>query len=283
MKSFYIGMTKHMQYDSFEELRDIRPSNVNLHMWRSFIDHPQNPMDWFGAMTADEVRGWVRTGWPEGAAEARRMLATLNPTGKVDTTSAKKRRKRRRGDHGDSLDIHAVYQGRVDRAWERPVKDGDFVKAKGRAAHVVVNIGSNCNVPHMQAMWRTALTVFIVDRLIQQGRPCKVTVHFHGEYCFTGSRHFGMSCTVKNYHMPASIEKIAAMTSVGFLRVFGFAAGWSGVEEATPNFGYMRQGERTIPPHVKEDQERGVEIFHIQEELTEWSAQKFLRDRGLVE
>ena len=102
--------------ESIEEYLNIEASEVN----KGTLQHGLRPhgegSNWFGVEGGvDGVNKAIREGWPEGVKMANEIKEEL---GNVELPSAPCiKRKRRRGDFGEEVDMQKVYSGQLDTAW----------------------------------------------------------------------------------------------------------------------------------------------------------------------
>lgn len=147
-------------------------------------------------------------GWSEGRQRIEGAIQDVNLRGEAQ----RPRRKRTRGDNGDSLDITRVYCGDLDHAWERTSRGGHRT-GRARIATVVVNITISAAQAPDDLFWRGAATVRAVDALEATGTRCRVIVAFQ-----TMSAHAGVPCTIslavaKDHNDPLDLDRLAHAVS----------------------------------------------------------------------
>lgn len=179
---------------------------------------------WAGATFA-EVRRWCSDGAPKLMENMLRKVDAIELPDDYMRPELLKRRRRTRGDSGNELDIHQVYQGRMDRAWDRT--EVEHVKTVGnRLVHVIINLSASAFVAHDAGLWRGACALRIYDALVKMGKSVAISVYQSSMKCWTnpGYPRDGMlSVRIKNYGEPIREDRLAAFSSMEFLRtaVFG--------------------------------------------------------------
>lgn len=133
------------------------------------------------------------------------------------------KRKLKKTNFGDELDIHQVYQGNLERAWrttERVTQD-----QKHNLVTLLVDIGGNWGESADKSLWRAAVVSLAVDELQKAGKTVQVVVGDCGDgsYRKCPYRYLNLSINVKRYNEYLSLPRLASMCNLGFFRVFGFA------------------------------------------------------------
>jgi len=168
------------------------------------------------------------------------------------------KRKKIKGSHGDEIDIHNVYQGNLDKAWTRTKRIE--ASSKLHLATLFIEIGDNWSVDYKESLWRAAVAARLVRELENSGKSVKVIVGACTSNTYINcSKETTLSITVKEYGSKLSMERLAAMTHLGFFRVFGFAA-FSAQDkyEVSSGLGSSKQLERhNIPLQFKSQVESG--------------------------
>jgi len=158
---------------SLEEYAALKPSAVNADAWYSYARNRDGGRSWFGVDGGrNEVVRIIDAGyWPEGMEKFERAFD------KIEAPRAKSiRRRLARGPFGDSLDIHAVYRGDLERAWTRHVR---------RAAHGTAYKTIYFPLIHMgktdadSIFWRAAAMVKLADAFTEAGYSVEIVGH-HG-------------------------------------------------------------------------------------------------------
>jgi len=176
---------------------------------------------WFGADCRDgnAVQTKVMEGWQEGRD---RMNTLRDQMGTVDLRPVDRRRKLTRMDHGDILDIHQVYAGRLDTAWQKPTRRVTSGPQKiDICANMICSGGEVSDV----LFWRGAAAVVLADMLEQAGYMVRLVVNFGGSHYEEKNKAGRVSCrvTVKDHGMPFDVTSTSAVIMPGFFRSIGHA------------------------------------------------------------
>lgn len=246
--------------------------NVNRYNWRLYregTDTDHKP-DWYGPTNNCSVQTLEKAlaGDPELGKTIQSMWAQLDQaTGKKLVSYEQQiqvsKRRRIRSDFGDELDIHKVYQGQLDRAWSRTERV--VIDSKHTLVTLFVDIGGNVGVDAVDALWRAVTTTRLVSELEAAGKSVKVVVGGSSSGALTGTGLLTtVSVVVKNYNQPLSLERLAAMTHLGFYRSFGFAAKMIFRQRVAPNLGHSISIANNVPVQLQEEVDEGHTRFvHI--------------------
>lgn len=163
-------------------------------------------------------------------------------------------------DQGDELDIHKVYAGQLSEAWRTTVREA--VSVKHSLITLFIDISGIATVDVFQSLWRSAVAVKMLDDLLKAGKSVRVIVGgaSNGVYIGRNAPYTGcQAVTVKQYNESLSVDRLAAMSHLGFFRTFGFAAKHCS-EKYSTSWGLgssinMRQD--TLPWNVQDDVKAG--------------------------
>jgi len=170
---------------------------------------------WFGGDcdTRDDVVVRLRDGWPAGQKIVDELSQSIDNS--ISAIPMDRRRKMRRGDFGDELDIHAVYRGRCDIAWTRPVRS----MARGpQMIEVICNAQANWTVPQEHIMWCGVASIVLARKLELAGYRVKLSRGSISEMITSPSERSHCLVTIKDYSKPIDIATMAAVTMPGFFR-----------------------------------------------------------------
>jgi len=271
-----------IHYPSFEDLLKDAPKNdINQTRMRTAIPMTSiRGREWYGpaVRTGEEFEQKVKEGWPEllSAVKYAASHLTLNPeTLPVALTQATKRR-RVRADNGSDLDIHAVYQGNLDRAWSNTRRDLHQVRRK--AAHVYINIGGLGSVDAMASIWRAATAYKVCDMLQKSGYTVEITVGASADQVFTTTSTVHTSFTAKSSSMPLDLNRLAMQSCMGWHRFYNFKARLCNDDGRVcqGHMGYTNS--HVTSPYIKECEERGELLVVINADvLSERMAQAAIK------
>lgn len=196
---------------NFREMQDvINPTSA----W-------SNRKDWLGVDSVTEVRNIIEHGgWEEGAKAMQDLADYIDVPPPVAI-----RRTRIRDRMGDTLDIHSVLSGNLEKAWERPVRRGGL----GRQNIILVASMQGLGGLHARTyLWRGAACLVLSDLLSTAG----YNVEIWGEYrCDFRGRHPKLQnplvhrIKLKDGRVPVDVSSLASTVCLaGFKRVLGFSA-----------------------------------------------------------
>jgi hypothetical protein len=206
---------EYMDVESFLESVQAGPGRPDNQ--EAFDDYfERDRASWYGAgcATGKDVLQLVRNGWPDGS---KMVAELLEKTTAATAVPLDRRRRLVRTDQGDSLDIHSVYRGQLDRAWTRAVRK--TTRGPQRVSILANMLCSGLDAAAVLA-WRGAAAVAIADRLTASGYQVRIVVGFGGQ-----CRGETVSCriTVKDHGSPLDEATAAAVTCPGFFRALGHA------------------------------------------------------------
>lgn len=174
---------------------------------------------WYGLETFDDVQKALDTGWAEGTARIEEMAKTIS--GSIRRPEGLQRRKTR-GDHGDSLDIHSIYRGALDKAWETSHKK--LTRSTG-AIKLIVDIGGNCDVDSSVIQWRGVAGVVLARVMEKAGYKVQIDAGFYvKDYDSAGTLESVFTVTVKPQSARVNVDRLACTIGLaGFFRTVLFA------------------------------------------------------------
>ena len=225
-------------------------------------------MRWFGAKSYYDVQHKIQNGWPDLRERLLKMMHGIElelPT--FPTASTVRRRKRIRDEVGDTLDIGRVWNGQLDKAWERPVRTERQANSIKRIT-LAFDVTANAIVNNDMAMWRAALCTLLVDSLARAGRIFEIWVVDSTSNPFAWSnakrppRLWSAWC-VKRTADPLVLDRLCAMVSVGFMRTAGFMA--MGASDLTPSSGFGCALGVGLPATLRERQSNGEIVLRVGE------------------
>jgi hypothetical protein len=228
-------------------------------------------VDWGGAETTGAAVEAMTAFYEAGDAIIKRVeKAALNITlpPKMDT-----RRRRVRGDHGDSLDIHSVYRGQLDRAWERM---GRRQVTAPPMVSIVINSIIQATSDKTVISYRGAVGIVLCQLLERYGYRVRLVVARGGQARSYSGKDETFSCRtiVKDYGKPLDRETVACATHPAMQRVLGIRWTWaqmhgkgtmtgSGVGEAI-----REKGEIFISSEVSNETSAIAKIKSVIAEIT---------------
>lgn len=194
---------------------------------------------WCGG-SFESICRWVREGAPHYKKQMHELMEEIVLPEDYVRPEMKARRKRRRGEFGNELDIHEVNQGRSDRAWDQVHKE--VVPTQGnRLVHMIVDLSANAGVAARDAFYRGAAALRIYDALQRMGKSIAISAYYsavqnyHPHLTVVNGKRFAgksgalmASVRVKEYGQPLDEDRLAAVLSMPFLRHCLFTAPYRG-------------------------------------------------------
>jgi len=271
METIINGNEYHQWHESFEAMEDwcrkAMPRNSgNVRAYTTQVVNVTRGYSWFGAADARAVLDNIGQGWPENAELVRKAANELDAGLALGTVEAMtmevRKRKRRRMDYGDTLDMQRVWGGELDRAWERPVRHPKLAPTQ-RYATVFVDTSTPARMGASQGMWRAACAVRICDLLTCAGLATEIWVGSSSEDTFASAEaHYSwVAVRAKEYTQPVNLDRIAALTSVGGHRTISFKMKCSAPYYIVSGFG--RPYNSGLPINLRKRQEAGERVVRI--------------------
>lgn len=261
----------HIWFESLEEMKAELPAmteRANPDRWLSYCaSHTYLAEKWFGVANAERAMELIDLGWPELSERLTQYTSQLKQT--VDLASAEavtievRRRKRHRMDYGDSLDMHRVWGGELDRAWERPVRTPRQT-ATQRYATVYVDLAMAGMYRFNTSTWRAAAALCMVEMLTAMGVNVEVWVGDSGRHSYAdydAPLYFWSGVRIKEYMQPLNDDRLATMCSAAMLRTWGFRMIMGGPWRTDYAYGYPLQTGIVKP--LRDRQEAGERVFRI--------------------
>jgi len=116
-----------------------------------------------GIHSADDIRSITRDGWQEGVDMVRDLSAEVAD---LVPQPVAPRRRAKRGDFGEEIDMARVYSGQIDTAWRYMGRDRLFGP---RVISMDVDVCYNAGVNAKDLFWAGATAVVLVDLLEAAG------------------------------------------------------------------------------------------------------------------
>jgi hypothetical protein len=274
----------HMWFDSMHELKCELPAMLARNRFNHdlFKSWPwKNTVD---ARRFYDCRSWSEAfekceqGWPQLLAKLQPMIKHLQSTLELSDVMAvqvaTRRRKRIRADYGDTLDMHRVWAGDLDRAWERPVKRNRMVHTE-RYATIYVDLNMSFTQHTDDSLWRAALSVCLVDQLTRMGINTELWSGSSGTNAYphdwTAPKSYWTGARVKEFTQPLSEERVAAMCHAAFFRTWGFAMIMASEFRTYQGLGSVVDLGSYVWP-LREREAAGERMFRISQVYHEYTA-----------
>jgi hypothetical protein len=244
----YDSIAEHEAAVAIDNLKDAR----NRAEYERAITE-RRPGDWYGVPTLTELKRIMREGFPKGAADVDRLYDAMSG---ALPRAVDFRRQRVRSDQGDSLDIHAVNRGALDRAWET-------VKRRARAGtgliRVVVDVGGNCSVAASALRWRGVAALTLCRIMAKAGYSVEIVAGcaWNNNIPAFGTKAWAITTTtIKPRYAHVDTATLAsAVCLTGFLRYLGFASLTRQADDqgkaVSPYMGQLTALESVLPAQEK--------------------------------
>jgi hypothetical protein len=238
--------------------------------------------NWFGCDGgSSECFRLLRDGWPDLFKEMQPMLAQLRRHFALDTAAAVqtevRRRKRRHMDSGDDLDMTRVWNGQLDTAWSKPVKE-PRMSASQRYATIYVDSATSGATSAHDTLWRAATAMCMIEVLTRMGVNTEVWVGTTGVgvYAEHGApRKFRSAVRVKQFTQPVNEDRMTTMVSSAFYRSWLFGTYMAGPWQTCSSLGMI--APQGMPKILADRAEKGERMFTIGYCLNEHSAQALVK------
>lgn len=270
--------TSNVQECAFDSVADVQSHPKNGTVYTAFrsMDHGQL-RKWYGVTTKADLDDAVRSGWESARNQMLTNLKSIELPESMTRPELARRRRRTKGDFGNELDIHAVRNGRMDRAWDRTVKVQEETLGN-RLVHLCIKTGSAGWISHEQALWRGAVALRIYEALAMMGKSVAISVFDIGFGGLVNGGTWMTSCKVKDYGQPLDEGKLAALVSVGFARHYLMEVGaHCGTVDCTAGFGADSDDYRLIPHAAKEEEQRGGTVVLIGNCYSEYDCERVIK------
>lgn len=258
-----------VHFDSVLEVLDHNCDNVNR---KKFIQYTQNEKadrygvgsNWLGTTNQCEkdVINHALAGDPEMCKDLMNKISQFRIEIGADRadyreTLPRRKRKTRFGDFGDEVDIHKVLAGKVDTSWRKKVQME--TNPISPLVTIVIDLCASAYEDCKNSYWRAAVALFVTQELLNAGKSVKLVVADVGKHAMHDSRKLlSTSIVIKDFNQAVSIERIAAMTHLGFFRTFMFGA--MQVQDYATNSSLgtpVTLDDNNIPVHLREEVEKG--------------------------
>lgn len=176
---------------------------------------------WYGVRTINEALQCFERGYVRGAEMVDKLYDTVAPSlpRAVDF-----RRKLTRSDQGDSLDIHAVNRGALDKAWtvakRSPMLGTGIIR-------ITVDIAANAGTHAQSMQWRGVAALALSRALTKAGYSVEIVAGCvtRGVQTARPDLMHLVTCVVKPRHAAVDLATLASAVALpAFFRVPCFAA-----------------------------------------------------------
>lgn len=231
MSEYTNGREYHQWFDSLEEMECELPDMLDRRNRESYEDrlrrHEHDAFEWYGCASHRQAMKFITEGWPQLVKELQPMIAELRDKFSLgDTTAIQtevRRRKIRRGESGDVLDMTRVWNGDLEHAWSKPERTFRLGNTQ-RYATVFADGACSANVKAEQTLWRAAVSYCAVEILTQMGINTEIWAGHSSVESYPYGPHFACSgVRVKSYLQPLNPDRVCTMLSSAFFRTWSMA------------------------------------------------------------
>lgn len=202
-----VGMIDELAFDSIGDLLS------NTRPYKS----ASTSLSWLGVRDVKELDGYVEDGWPEMERRMNAMLKEIRPDPAELRPEINRKRRRVKRDFGNEVDIHAINQGRMDRAWDTTVVE-EVPTVGNKLVHININLSASCGVAFDAGLWRGAAAMRVYDVLMRMGKSVAISGMYAAYLGYTDGTTGVVSCRLKSYGEPLRADRLAAMVTLGFMR-----------------------------------------------------------------
>lgn len=240
--------------------------------------------DWFGIPTsptvAEDVAKCITNGWPAGVDK---LMAALDDVEQPESPKSQKRR-RVRGDFGDSIDMGRVWAGDLDRAWERC---GKREAKSARTISIVCDVWATWKVTGEALFWRGAATLKLADLLTASGYSVEIIAAcVSADVLRNDGREIKPENTadlivIKEASAPLDLGSLAASVCLsGFLRMVCFQAMFTHEGRVTdPSCGSISTARKA--KLVEDHQIDGLYDVGSREQARDWISKQIKAIEGM--
>lgn len=199
----------------------------------------------------------------------RDYLASIKQTRRVRESAAQ----------GDELDIHRVYQGRLDVAWGRTTRIE--MDRETKLVTLLIDNEDNANVKASDTLWRAAVAVLLTEELEAAGKSVRIITYGGSVGAFSGTRKMcTVTITIKDYNTSLSMQRLAAMAHIGFGRGPGFAAMAMQPYKVNSHLGgSVAYSDRLIPLQLQPEIQKGfTKVIYLGKANNLWKAESILSE-----
>jgi len=169
-------------------------------------------VEWFGLPDIDQTVDAINHGWSEGVDKVMQATNDLQ----IDIESTCIKRRRRRSDFGDEIDMQSVYAGDIDRAWTTTARQRTSAP---KQLTVNIDLGANCQIKSDALFWRGAAALYLADKLTDSGYQVAINGCYAIAGVAKGRRNSGVIVPIKRREEPLNLPSLAATVCLaGFLR-----------------------------------------------------------------
>lgn len=211
-------------YDSLAALENVQPHRLNVEVYKDtasrYARHATEYdfANWYGETPANLIDIISRNQWHEGLERMQNALDSMDAE-LPPVTSIKRRRMR--GDSGDSVDMSMVWAGRLESAWTRTERRTVTQSRMITLTYPLVHSGGT---ETNTMFWTGAAMLKIADLLTSAGYSVQI-IGCHGTAEGKKDKEAFITVQSKPFNAPLDMQAlIIPMCFAGYMRTVAFEA-----------------------------------------------------------
>jgi len=252
-----------VHFDSILDVLDYTPPQKHKKLFEQCVKTEKKSPRWFGLgnYVAHQVIDKALLGDKDLYNILERYISRLDDitgyrTKEYKHTIDQVKRVKLKSSFGDELDIHKVYQGQCDTAWSRTKRIE--VASKLHLVTLLIDLGGNSNQNAEDSIWRAAVAVRLMEELESAGKSVRIVSGVLAHRAFSNiGKSLTASITIKEYNQALSLERLAAMTHLGFMRTFCFGCFYSQKHNLRASLGTAGILNSEKPIQLQEEIDKG--------------------------
>lgn len=208
-------------YESSDELINNTDLEVdgNVRRWRQILESlntagHSTSRKWIGFSSYNDFLHKLEHGWPEAIEKVKELGLKELPLIKT------KRRRKKKADFGEEIDMQAVYSGDLDTAWSS-FERVDAELTGFNNVTILVNMSTSCHVRASNSFWKGAAASILTRDLTLMGKNVEI-IAMKSCYSFAQRSSNIHRCVVlipvKKFEYLMEEELVYATLSPGFAR-----------------------------------------------------------------
>jgi hypothetical protein len=233
-------------YDSIAAALAARPTEQNRDIVEGSYAKHRGETSWFGpeCNSAEDALALFARGWSDGVARLSELRA--------DSTFRPRSIRRRRVwcDQGDAVDIHRVYAGRLDQAWQRATRQ---TRAGSPRVSIVASLSISAGQTTSDLFWRGAAVCRLSDVLSEAGYSVEIIGLKANARLGEDGGHGVHAIPLKASEQPLDLANIAAaLCHSGFGRSACYNMLGTYPRRCRGNFGYPNEAQPLLEAYAAE-------------------------------
>lgn len=267
----------HAWWESFDEMKRELPAMIavaNEQHFKSSVTYSGQGRDWYHANSSRMAMEKCESGWPELVAELQPMIEKLREALALGSAAVQelqvRKRKIRRMDHGDSLDITRVWNGDLEHAWSKPCKFPRLARSQ-KYVTIFADLACGSIYTAQDTLWRAASAYVLIDVLTRMGVSTEVWSGCTGSPAFASSyapKSMRAGVRIKNFDQPLNADRLAVMMCAPFYRTWGFGMYMAGPWAARSGLAMVQDHVKALPKPLQLRREAGERVVLVAKALS---------------